>query len=62
MSYSRTIARSIERTKRENAARIARYCPVCGRDMKPVWYSRRKRKCPNCKTTVRVPFLPTTTG
>ena len=57
MSYARTFARAISKARKERAIQIAQHCPVCGSSMKHVWWSRKTRRCPICKTTVRVPWL-----
>ena len=57
MSKTRTIARAMNRARYEKANQITHHCPVCGSSMKAVWYSRKKRRCIACKTTVLVPWL-----
>lgn len=57
MSNSRTIARNAKRRRKERAIQLGRECPVCGAYMRPVWYSVSKRKCPQCKTSVCVPWM-----
>lgn len=57
MSKSRNIRRNILRMRTERAVQIIRQCPVCGTSMNPVWYSKHKSKCPECKTSVRVPWI-----
>lgn len=57
MSYSRSISRSALRARKEKAIRITQHCPVCGCSMKHVWWSRKTRRCTNCKTSVRVPWI-----
>lgn len=57
MSNSRTIGRNIQRKRNERAIQIGKHCPVCGSPMQPVWYNNKTRKCPECKTSVRVPWI-----
>lgn len=57
MSKSRTISRNIQRQRQQRAVQIGKQCPVCGCTMKPVWYNHKTRKCPECKTIVRVPWI-----
>ena len=57
MSKTRSIARNIVERRRERDIQIGRECPVCGCSMRPVWYSASKRKCPQCKTSVCVPWM-----
>lgn len=48
MSYQRTIRRNVRRVRIQRATDALTRCPVCGCDMRRVWYSRHKRKCPVC--------------
>lgn len=48
MSYQRTIRRNVRRVRLQRATDALTRCPVCGCDMRRVWYSRHKRKCPVC--------------
>ena len=62
MSYARTFYRSIRRQRTYRAKQLIRLCPVCGCNMRPVWYSRHASRCPECKTSVRVPWLTVKEG
>lgn len=60
MSMNRTFARYIQRERIKKSAKLFKNCPVCGCSMKYAWYSRKTRKCPFCKTVIRVPWVAKT--